>query len=113
LRVRAPDPPASHQASDKANLRARQATERTEAARKWTGAPLTGKLRFLPINFHEGDMPSLDDNNMVNPIRDALNNLVYEDDRQIRYSQTPHVPHEMAPKWRQLILPSVRGRMEK
>jgi KaiC/GvpD/RAD55 family RecA-like ATPase len=43
------------------------------------------------INFHEGDKPSLDDDNMVKPIRDALNKLVYEDDRQIRYSVTINV----------------------
>ena len=31
--------------------------------------------------------PPLDDDNMVKPIRDALNQLVYDDDRQIRYSE--------------------------
>jgi hypothetical protein len=29
----------------------------------------------------------MDDDNMVKPIRDALNHLVYEADRQIRYSE--------------------------
>jgi crossover junction endodeoxyribonuclease RusA len=29
---------------------------------------------------------------MVKPIRDALNKFVYLDDRQIRYSETLHVP---------------------
>ena len=33
---------------------------------------------------------SLDDDNMVKPIRDALNKFVYNDDRQIRYSETIH-----------------------
>lgn len=48
-------------------------------------------MKFLLINFHEGDKPSLDDDNMVKPIRDAPNKFVYDDDRQIRYSETLHV----------------------
>jgi hypothetical protein len=87
-----PGPPVSHQTSDKANLKAWQTTIRAEAAKTWTLPPLKGKLKFLLINFHEGDKPPLDDDNMVKPIRDALNGLVYEDDRQIRYSETLQVP---------------------
>ncbi len=85
-------PPVSYQASDRASLKAWQARVRGEAAKVWTAAPMTGRLKFLLINFHEGDEPPLDDDNMVKPIRDALNGLVYEDDRQIRYSETMHVP---------------------
>lgn len=87
-----PGPPVSHQTSDRANLKAWQAAIRAEAAKTWTAPPLKGKLKFLLINFHEGDKPPLDDDNMVKPIRDALNALVYEDDRQIRYSETLQVP---------------------
>jgi crossover junction endodeoxyribonuclease RusA len=86
-----PGPPVSHQTSDKANLKAWQATIRAEASKFWTNPPLKGKLKFLLINFHEGDKPPLDDDNMVKPIRDALNKLVYDDDRQIRYSETLQV----------------------
>jgi hypothetical protein len=85
-------PPVSDQTRDRANLKVWQATVRAEAARTWTATPLTGKLKFLLINFHEGDTPPLDDDNMVKPIRDALNGFVYADDRQIRYSETFHVP---------------------
>ncbi len=84
-------PPVSHQTKDKKNLKLWQATVKGEAAKVWTRLPLTGKLKFLLINFHEGDKPSLDDDNMVKPIRDALNKFVYNDDRQIRYSETIHV----------------------
>jgi hypothetical protein len=87
-----PGPPVSHQTTDKANLKLWQATVRAEAAKVWKADPLTGKLKFLLINFHEGDKPPLDDDNMVKPIRDALNKLVYNDDRQVRYSETLHVP---------------------
>lgn len=87
-----PGPPVSYQTSDKANLKAWQAAVKTEAAKTWTAAPLTGKLKFLLINFHEGDKPPMDDDNMVKPIRDALNKFVYIDDRQIRHSETHQIP---------------------
>ena len=87
-----PGPPVSHQTSDKVNLKAWKATVRAAAAMTWSAAPLMGKLKFLLINFHEGDKPPLDDDNMVKPIRDALNKFVYVDDRQIRYSETFHIP---------------------
>ncbi len=89
-----PGPPVSHQTSDKKNLKAWQAAVKAEATKFWTADPLKGKLKFLLIYFHEGDKPPLDDDNMVKPIRDALNNYVYDDDRQIRYSETLHVPIE-------------------
>ncbi|OWK36674.1 hypothetical protein FRUB_09237 [Fimbriiglobus ruber] len=65
---------------------------KAEAAKSWTSSPLTGKLKFVLLNFHNGDKPPLDDDNMVKPIRDALNNFVYGDDRQIRYSETIQIP---------------------
>jgi crossover junction endodeoxyribonuclease RusA len=80
-------PPVSHQTKDKANLRAWKQTIRDEARKKWTTIPLTTKLKMLLINFHEGDDAPLDDDNMVKPIRDAMNDLVYADDRQITYSE--------------------------
>jgi hypothetical protein len=63
-------PPVSHQTRDKANLNA------------WKG---------VIYNFHEGEHASLDDDNMVKPIRDALNGLIYDDDSQITYSETRHI----------------------
>ncbi|MDY3563526.1 RusA family crossover junction endodeoxyribonuclease [Gemmata sp. JC673] len=83
-----PGPPVSYQTNDKVNLKAWKASVLAEARKVWTRAPLTGRLKFLLINFHEGDTPPLDDDNMVKPIRDALNTVVYDDDRQIRYSET-------------------------
>jgi crossover junction endodeoxyribonuclease RusA len=87
-----PGVPISHQTKDRTQLKAWQTTIQTEAAKRWAAPPLTGKLKFLLINFHEGDLPPLDDDNMVKPVRDALNKLVFEDDRQIRYSETLQVP---------------------
>jgi crossover junction endodeoxyribonuclease RusA len=85
-------PPVSHQTRDKTNLQMWKTAVRNEAARRWgKKAPLSGKLKCTIINFHEGDEPPLDDDNMVKPIRDALNKLVYSDDRQITYSETIQV----------------------
>lgn len=84
-------PPVSHQTKDKVNLNNWKTAVRTEAAKFWgTKAPLLGKLKCLIINFHEGADATLDDDNMVKPMRDALNGLVYVDDSQISYSETIH-----------------------
>jgi hypothetical protein len=85
-------PPVSHQTKDKAGLSAWKGVIRAEAAKTWAGkAPLTGKLKCTIFNFHEGEDASLDDDNMVKPIRDAMNGLIYVDDSQIRYSETMHI----------------------
>ncbi len=91
LEFTVPGPPVSYQTRDKANLSAWKATIRGEAAKHWaTKPPLTGKLKCTIYNFHEGDSASLDDD-MVKPIRDAMNGLIYEDDSQIRFSETIHI----------------------
>ena len=92
LEFTVPGPPVSHQTKDKVNLSNWKATVRAEAAKFWgTKAPLLGKLKCTIINFHEGTDASLDDDNMIKPMRDALNGLVYADDSQISYSETIHV----------------------
>jgi len=74
---------------------------RAEAARCWgIKSPLTCKLKCTIINFHEGNVASLDDDNIVKPIRDAMNKLVYVDDSQICYSETIHVSIDAAIKLR-------------
>jgi hypothetical protein len=87
LEFTVPGPPVSHQTKDKATLKGWKKTVRDEAPKRWAAAPLTNKLKMSVINFHEGDVASLDDDNMIKPIRDAMNKLVYEDDRQITYSE--------------------------
>ncbi len=85
-------PPVSYQTKDKSSLNAWKNAVRAEAAKHWAARPpLIGKLKCTIYNFHEGENPSLDDDNMVKPIRDALNGLVYDDDSQIRYSETIHI----------------------
>ncbi|HZV06656.1 MAG TPA: RusA family crossover junction endodeoxyribonuclease [Gemmataceae bacterium] len=80
-------PPVSHQSKNKAALAAWKAQVRGEAAKAWTRVPLKGLLKCTIMNFFEGSDAPLDDDNMVKPIRDALNGVVYEDDSQIRHSE--------------------------
>ena len=85
-------PPVSSQTRDRFSLNAWKDSVKAQAAKAWgANAPLSGKLKCTVINFHEGDDASLDDDNMVKPIRDAMNGLVYLDDSQITYSETVSV----------------------
>jgi crossover junction endodeoxyribonuclease RusA len=77
--------PTSHQAANRARLRAWQATVRAAALLHWPvqQPPLTSRLRITVVYFHEGAETALDNDNLLKPIQDALNGLVYGDDRQI------------------------------
>ena len=82
-------PPISHQCKDPAVLKKWKATVLAAALPLWAGKPLlTGRLKCTIMNFHEGSKPTCDDDNMVKPIRDALNGQIYQDDKQITYSET-------------------------
>jgi len=84
--------PVSHQTKDKVKLKTWMGLLRATATAIWGAKPvLTGKLKCTIINFHEGSDAPLDDDNMVKPIRDAMNGLIYNDDRQITYSETIQV----------------------
>jgi Holliday junction resolvase RusA-like endonuclease len=52
---------------------------------------LSGRLKAVVINFHIGDKPSLDLDNMSKPILDVMQQIVYADDRQIRQAELTHV----------------------
>lgn len=79
-------PPVSHQSRNKVALGAWKARVRAAAAAAWAEAPLQGPLKCTIMNFHEGPDPVMDDDNMVKPVRDAMNGVIYVDDRQIRLS---------------------------
>jgi crossover junction endodeoxyribonuclease RusA len=84
--------PVSHQTKDKVKLKSWMALVRSSASTSWGVKPaLIGRLKCTIINFHEGSDAPLDDDNMVKPIRDAMNGLIYNDDRQITYSETIQV----------------------
>ena len=52
---------------------------------------MTGNLKAVIINFHTGEKPSLDLDNMSKPILDVMQKFVYDDDRQIRQAELTHV----------------------
>lgn len=83
--------PISNQSAGSSALQAWWASVEAEARRNWAGAPLRGKLKAVIINFHTGDKPSLDLDNMSKPILDAMQQIVYDDDRQIRQVELTHV----------------------
>lgn len=85
-----PGPPISNQSQGLA-LQGWRATVETEARKEWNAPPLAGVLKAVVINFHTGDKPSLDLDNMSKPILDVLQGLVYADDRQVRQAELAHV----------------------
>lgn len=86
-----PGPPVSNQ-SPGPNLNTWRATVEAEARKRWTNSVLSSNLKVILINFHVGNQPSVDIDNMSKPIFDAMQGIVYEDDRQIRQAEISHVP---------------------
>ena len=78
-------PPLSHQTRNVQRLRAWQQAVRTAAQRRWPAdtAPIVGRLSITVTYYHNGVAVRIDNDNLVKPIQDALNGLIYEDDRQI------------------------------
>lgn len=83
--------PISNQSAGTAALGAWRAKVEAEAKKVWSLAPMTGSLKAVVINFHTGDRPSLDLDNMSKPILDVMQKIVYDDDRQIRQLELSHV----------------------
>ncbi len=83
--------PISNQSSNLVLLTAWKTAVKAEATKAWTKPPLTGKLKAIIINFHLGETPTVDVDNMSKPILDMMNKLVYDDDRQIRQAEIVHV----------------------
>jgi hypothetical protein len=87
-------PPISNQQSTKKgknNLLAWRAQVKGAAQIKWVAAPLAALLKATIINFHDGRHPSVDVDNMSKPILNAMQNLIFDNDRQIRQAEIIHV----------------------
>jgi crossover junction endodeoxyribonuclease RusA len=78
-------PPISHQTRSVARLRLWQQTVRNAALQHWPvgTAPLSERLQFSVTYYHDGITVRIDNDNLVKPIQDALNGVVYTDDQQI------------------------------
>ncbi len=87
-------PPLSQQAKNRARLQAWKDAVRAEATRRWLpGQPsVAGPLLITVVYYHEGVTIRMDNDNMVKPIQDALNGLVYLDDRQITDTRVRKTP---------------------
>lgn len=52
--------------------------------------PLTIELKAVVINSYAGNEPSMDTDNMSKPILDAMQGIVYDNDRQLVQAQVAH-----------------------
>jgi len=78
-------PPVSQQARPRTRLQDWKRFVHDEASKRWPsgGLPVTVRVQITVVYYHDGPSVSIDDDNMVKPIRDALNGLVYLDDNLI------------------------------
>jgi len=87
-------PPISNQQSTphgKANLAAWRAIIAGAARPLWANPLLMSHLKAIIINFYAGNKPSVDVDNMSKPILDELQQIVYDDDRQIIQAEIIHL----------------------
>jgi crossover junction endodeoxyribonuclease RusA len=77
--------PKSHQARNRVRLQEWRERVRAEARRQWADDPLPieRSLKITVVYYHDRVAVHMDNDNMIKPIQDALNGLVYTDDRQI------------------------------
>jgi crossover junction endodeoxyribonuclease RusA len=78
--------PVSHQTKNKPALTAWKAQVTAQAQAAYAGSPVKGSLQITIMNFYDGTQPPCDDDNMVKPIRDAMNKVLYDDDKQITHA---------------------------
>ncbi len=83
-------PPISYQ-SPGPNLTTWRATVAGKAKNQWAKPLLTGMLKVIIINFFADNRPSVDVDNMSKPILDVLQQVIYNDDRQIVQAEITHV----------------------
>lgn len=77
-----PKRPLSHQAADASHKQAWKQYVYGRAFREWVGLPMAGdSLRFTLAYLCEQDPPDI--NNIIKPVQDALNGLVYADDSMV------------------------------
>ena len=77
-------PPRSQQSHDRLKLDAWRDQVRSAAAARWDRLAASSEaLRIVVTYYHEGLSARIDGDNMLKPIQDALEGLVYNNDRQI------------------------------
>jgi crossover junction endodeoxyribonuclease RusA len=78
-------PPVSHQTKNPSRLREWKSFVRAEVAKRWPMGlpPISVAVKITVVYYHDGEVVRIDEDNMIKPIQDAMNGLVYEDDRQV------------------------------
>jgi crossover junction endodeoxyribonuclease RusA len=78
-------PPVSHQTHNRLRLQEWRESVRAGAARRWPleDIPNNTNVRIIVTYYHDGPAVRMDNDNLLKPIQDALNALVYQDDRLI------------------------------
>src|SRR5947209_5014708 len=61
------------------------------AKRHWKQAPTPRKLKSTLIHFHRSDVAPLDNDNMAKPVHDAMDKIIFEDDRQLTHTEVIQV----------------------
>ncbi len=82
-------PPVSHQTHNRARLQEWRNSVRDAAALRWPAADQANAAAVCIVvtYYHDGPAVRMDNDNLVKPIQDALNGLVYEDDNLITDTQ--------------------------
>lgn len=75
----------SHQTHNRARLQEWRQAIRAEAVRRWPANDPVSRdaVKMTVTYYHDGPAVRIDNDNLVKPIQDALNGLVYEDDHLI------------------------------
>lgn len=73
------------QTRSRARLQEWKLKVRAAAAAHWTPGipPITTPVKITIVYYHEGETIRLDNDNMIKPLQDALNGLIYADDHLI------------------------------
>jgi Holliday junction resolvase RusA-like endonuclease len=81
-------PPLSHQTRDRQRLDQWKQAVRAAAEGVLPAGHLLlgGPLQMTVVYYHDGATVRLDNDNMVKPIQDSLNGVVFVDDRQITHT---------------------------
>jgi hypothetical protein len=87
-------PPISNQQSTpsgRANLATWRAKIAGTAGPLWAKPPHSANLKGVILNFHAGNKPSVDVDNMSKPVFDVMQKIIYSDDRQIVQAVITHL----------------------
>lgn len=89
-----PGPPISNQQNmprGRANLAAWRSKVAGAVLALWGNPLLMGELKAIIINFYAGNNPTVDVDNMSKPILDVMQQIIYDDDRQIVQAEIAHL----------------------